>query len=64
MPGRKGKLRRLAVWFAWLAGAREGGAFLREFVAAGFGEARMLRASRTARTKAKGVIAADVAAVR
>lgn len=47
-----------------MAGAEEGGAFLREFLAAGFREARILRTSRNARTGTKGVVAADVVVVK
>jgi hypothetical protein len=47
-----------------VAGAREAGAFLREFRDAGFRDATLLRTSRNARTKSPRVLAAEVRAVR
>jgi arsenite methyltransferase len=51
-------------WFAWIAGAKEGGVFLDEFRAAGFREVVLLRAMRNARTRNPGVLAAEVRARR
>jgi hypothetical protein len=51
-------------WFAWIAGAKEGVAFLREFRDAGFSDAVILRQSRNARTKDPHVLAAEVCAKR
>jgi hypothetical protein len=50
-------------WFASIAGAKEGDAFLSEFKQAGFSEAA-LRVSRNARTKNPLVLAAEVRALR
>jgi hypothetical protein len=47
-----------------MAGAKAGGAFLDEFRATGFREARILRATRNARTKHPHVLAAEVYALR
>jgi len=47
-----------------VAGAKEGVAFLDEFRAAGFAEARLLRTMRNARTKNPKVIAAEFCARR
>jgi len=47
-----------------VAGAKEGGAFLDEFRAAGFRDAVILRTSRNARTKDPRVLAAEVLAQR
>ncbi len=47
-----------------MAGAKEGGAFLDEFRAAGFREAVMLRTTRNARCKDPRIIAAEVRATR
>jgi hypothetical protein len=43
-----------------VAGAKEGVAFLEEFLAAGFREARIMRAIRNTRTKNPHVLAAEV----
>lgn len=43
-----------------MAEAEDGGAILNEFRAAGFGDAKILRTSRNARTKTRSVVAADV----
>lgn len=53
-----------AAWFAGIAGAREGGAFLDEFRRSGFREARILQTSRNAWTKHPAVLAAEWVAVR
>jgi len=45
-----------------VAGAKEGGAFLDEFRAAGFATATILRATRNARTSNPKVMAAEVSA--
>ncbi len=42
----------------------EGGAFLQEFLDAGFARAEILRTSRNARAKNPNVIAAEVRALR
>jgi arsenite methyltransferase len=47
-------------WFAWIAGAKEGGAFLDEFREAGFSDVKMLGLTRNARTKNPLVLAAEV----
>ncbi|MBI4718860.1 MAG: hypothetical protein HY763_13725 [Planctomycetes bacterium] len=47
-----------------MAGAKEGGAFLDEFRAAGFADAHILRTTRNARTKNPKVIAAEFRARR
>jgi arsenite methyltransferase len=49
-------------WFAWIAGAKEGVAFLDEFRAAGFSQAVLLRTLRNARTRNPAVLAAEVQA--
>jgi SAM-dependent methyltransferase len=51
-------------WFAWIAGAKEGDAFLSEFKEAGFSDASILRVSRNARTKNPLTLAAEVRARR
>ena len=43
---------------------REGGAFLEEFLAAGFARAEILRTMRNARTQHEAVVAAEVVATR
>jgi ubiquinone/menaquinone biosynthesis C-methylase UbiE len=53
-----------AEWFARLAGAKEGGAFLDEFREQGFREVTILRATRNARCKDPRVIAAEICASR
>ncbi len=53
-----------AEWFARVAGAKEGGAFLNEFREAGFREAVMVRTTRNARCKDPRVMAAEVCATR
>ncbi len=45
-----------------MAGAKEGGAFLDEFLKAGFCDAELIRTSRNARTKNPAVLAAEVRA--
>jgi len=47
-----------------VAGAKEGGAFLDEFKAAGFAAATLLRTARNARTRNPKVLAAEVLASR
>lgn len=47
-------------WFACISGAKEDGAFLNEFLAVGFREAKILRTTRNARTKNQWVLAAEV----
>lgn len=47
-----------------MGGAKEGGAFLDEFRAAGFAEAAIMRTSRNMRTAKPGVLAAEVLATK
>lgn len=51
-------------WFARIAGAKEGDAFLGEFTESRFREARILHMTRNARTKSPAVIAAEFLALR
>jgi hypothetical protein len=57
---RSKKVCDLNDWFTWIAGAKDGGAFLDEFKEAGFSVVSILKTSRNARTKHKNVVAADV----
>ena len=47
-----------------MAGAKEGGAFLQEFLDAGFARAELTRTTRNARTRNSAVLAAEVLATR
>ncbi len=47
-----------------MAGAKEGGAFLEEFLSVGFRGAEILATTRNARTRNPRVLAAEVVAVR
>jgi len=47
-----------------VAGAREGGAFLAEFLSAGFREVKIIRTTRNARAKNPRTLAAEVRARR
>ena len=47
-----------------MAGAKEGGAFLEEFLAAGFASAQIVRRHRNARTAHPSVMVAEVVAIR
>ena len=47
-----------------MGGAKEGGAFLNEFLSAGFSKAEILRTRRNAHTQHEAVVAAEVVATR
>lgn len=47
-----------------MGGAKEGGAFLNEFLDAGFSSAVALRAHRNSRTKSGKALACDVVAMK
>jgi hypothetical protein len=63
-PNMSSSVCSLDNWFKWIAGAKEGVAFLNEFTAVGFSHVKILKTSRNARTSNPNIIVADVVAVK